>query len=158
MPLDGHIFLQPLDARHLASIHRLHQDPITQQYAWIDGLETEEANARWMVSELSKGILGFKALILKENNKFVGLAGLRMRTDLGGKIDIAYRILPEQRNQGYATQAAGLLIHIAKNELKLESIYGQVHVENTVSLSILKKVGFIYESTEGVWQLHELRL
>lgn len=83
MPLDGHIFLQPLDARHLASIHRLHQDPITQQYAWIDGLETEEANARWMSSEIDKGILGFKALILKENDKFVGLAGLRMRTDLG---------------------------------------------------------------------------
>ena len=158
MPMDGQIFLQPLDAWHLASVIRLHQDPITQQFAWIDGLDCEEANAQWMSSELDKGILGFKALILNDNVTFVGLAGLRLRADLGGKIDLAYRILPEQRNLGYATQAAGLLINIARNELELESIYGQVHFENTVSLRILKKAGFTHESSEGVWQLHQLRL
>lgn len=152
------ISLLPLSELYLESIIRLHKDPITQQYSWLDGLHEPAANTHWMAAEINKGILGIKALVLKEDGRFVGLAGLRLREDLGNTIDLVYRILPEYRNQGYATAAAQILIHLAKSELQLEALYGQVHFDNAASLRVLAKTGFQYQSVDGVWQLHQLRL
>jgi RimJ/RimL family protein N-acetyltransferase len=152
------ISIQPLSEAYLESIIRLHNDPITQRFSWLEDLHDAAANAQWVASEMKKGVLGIKALVLEEEARFVGLAGLRMREDLGSTIDLVYRILPEYRNQGCATAAAQLLINLAKNELKLKVIYGQVHSDNAASLRVLAKTGFQHQSIDGVWQLHQLHL
>jgi RimJ/RimL family protein N-acetyltransferase len=152
------ISLQPLSELYLESIILLHKDPVTQQFSWLDGLYEPAANAHWMAAEINKGVLGIKALVLKEDGRFVGLAGLRLREDLGNTTDLVYRILPEHRNQGCATAAAQLLINLAKTELKLKVIYGQVHSDNAASLRVLAKTGFQYQSIDGVWQIHQLHL
>lgn len=99
------------------------------------------------------------AIINKETNEYVGSVALTiMRADC--VYNIEYYIFPEYRGNGYAFEASKRIIDAAKNkELKIleptirEGVYfakdanvkcieALINVDNTKSLSLIKKFGF----------------
>ena len=62
-------------------------------------------------------------------------------------------IIPEHRNKTYASQALSLLIQYAFNTLQLHQLYCTITPDNTASLQLFKKHGFIQSGTHKSWHL-----
>lgn len=149
--------LREVSEADLSQILALHNDKDTQKYAWVNGLQTLEENRKWLenMQEQYKNLLGFLAIEHKQSGAFMGLAGIRSRPDLSSQYDVAYRLLPEYRNLGYATEATAELLVYAFGKLKITHIQAQVHYENMASLRVLEKLHFKAESADLPWLLFE---
>lgn len=134
----------------------LHSDPLTLKYAWVDGLNTLTGNLTWIQEQrkIYASGLGLFVLMGKSNHIPMGLAGLRLRTDLKDKVDLVYRILPNYRQLGLAKEAAHSLSQFAFTQLKLSELLAQVHAENAASIQILNHLKFDYIEREGPWNLY----
>ena len=92
--------------------------------------------------------LGRWAVHLKENNEFIGWCGLKSRPELD-EIDLGYRFIKTAWGKGYATEAARHTLIYGLETLKLKTITGRAHIENTASLKVLEKIGMQFIS-EGI--------
>lgn len=88
----------------------------------------------------------FWAVILKDDNRFLGICGLLKQTiDEIDEIEVAYRISDEFWGKGYGTEAAEGCIKYAKNELKLKSIISIILKQNIRSIRVSEKNGLKLE-------------
>jgi ribosomal-protein-alanine N-acetyltransferase len=75
---------------------------------------------------------------------------------------LGYQLFAGSTGKGYMTEAVGLALRFAFNDLKLHRIEASVQPSNTASIAVLKRSGFIYEGTasrylkiNGRWRDHE---
>ena len=87
---------------------------------------------------------GFYAVRLKQDNIFIGVAGLIHREGLE-HVDIGYGFLPEYRGKGYAFEATKSIFEYGFNKLKMEKILAIVNPDNKASIHLLEKLGLNYE-------------
>lgn len=81
----------------------------------------------------------------------VGSTSLK-RIDLEGrKAELGYWIAPDQRDNGYATEAADLCLTHAFDELGLHKVWARTVGDNEASNRVLEKLGF---RREGVLREH----
>lgn len=92
--------------------------------------------------------LGRWAMIEKQNNKFVGWCGLKLRPELNNEVDLGYRLEPAFWGKGYATEAAAESLRFGFLEKKLAEITGRAHIHNIASQIVLQKVGLQYVTDE----------
>ena len=59
--------------------------------------------------------------------------------------EIAYWLVPEARGEGYATEAAGLLLDYAFETRGLHKVFARVVAFNEASTGLLKRLGFAEE-------------
>ncbi len=85
---------------------------------------------------------GIWAVILKENNKLIGRAGISSREgyDLP---EIGYIIGREYRRCGYAKEACKAIIRYGQNELGFTEFMAFSKAKNTASANLLKSLGFM---------------
>ncbi len=148
--------MRPLTEADLRNLINLHTDPTTKQYAWVDNLQTPDENLDWIKHQqylYQKGF-GLYAIESGSENQFIGICGLRVRNDLNRAVDIAYRILPQFRLMGYATEAAKAFLHYGFENLHLHEIIAQVHRNNHASRRIMYRLGFEPENTRKNWILY----
>jgi RimJ/RimL family protein N-acetyltransferase len=88
-------------------------------------------------------VFGF-AVVDVRLNQVVGTAGFKGPPDAGGRVEIAYGIVPEFRGRGYATTAAGKLVDFARGDLSVKLICAHTLPENNASTRVLAKNGFAY--------------
>lgn len=82
----------------------------------------------------------------KIHHTFVGWCGLKYHEDKG-EIDLGFRIIKEEWNKGYATEAAQLCLRLAFHGMDIPKIVGRVQVGNEASIHVLQKLGFTYQHT-----------
>lgn len=70
-------------------------------------------------------------------------------------VEIGYGVEPEYRNQGYATEAVGLLTAWAFAQKGVSFVSAQADAENTASLRVLEKSGFVRDDTAYVKEHEE---
>jgi len=88
------------------------------------------------------------ALVLKnEDEKMIGTCGFSKIDPSNDSGEIGYVINPDYHGNGYATEAAKKIIEFGFKNLKLHRIEAKYIVENTASLSVMKKCGLVYEGT-----------
>ncbi|NGM70642.1 GNAT family N-acetyltransferase [Natronolimnobius sp. AArcel1] len=75
----------------------------------------------------------------------VGFLWLFDIDEVAGRCEIGYWIRPEERQQGYATEAAALAVRYAVDERRLHKIMARVFDGNTPSRRVLETVGFTHE-------------
>jgi len=152
-------FLRRMEETDLLGIYETHADSETRKYTWINGLYTQEQILLWIKNDLNTNNSGLYLLSIidKENAAFLGLCGLRMREDLGNQIDIAYRIHPNNRLNGIATETAKATVDWAFQERKLDKILAQVHSENLASQCIMRKLNFELKDNQEPWWVYEFR-
>jgi len=94
------------------------------------------------------------AVILKENNEFLGWCGLKYTSDKM-EYDIGFRFFKKHWNKGYATESAKACVRMGFEKYKIKEIIGRVMKANKSSIRVLEKIGlilekeFIFEKEEG---------
>jgi len=79
-------------------------------------------------------------IVHKQDRVIVGDAGF-MNGPKDGKAEIGYSIVPDYRNQGYATEAALYLVHWALQQGEIRQVAAQCLNDNLSSIKVLEKVG-----------------
>lgn len=85
---------------------------------------------------------GMNALIEKDSGGFVGISGLLVQEVDGKKeLEIAYSLLPDYRNRGFATEAALKCMDFAFSNNLSTSLISIIDVENTNSEKVAQRIG-----------------
>src|SRR5262249_50280788 len=84
------------------------------------------------------------ACVHKADGKVIGFAGLKHLDDLGGQVDVGYRLLPAYWGRGLATEACRPIIEYGFTHLKLKRIIGMVDPANVASVRVLQKLGLTH--------------
>ena len=96
------------------------------------------------------------AVILKENNSFIGWCGLKQNEK--GEIDIGFRFFRKTWNKGYATEAAKASLDFAFENLNIEKVIARASINNIASIKVLEKIGMIFSHTEIEEEMGEIRV
>jgi len=141
----------------------LDSDPDVHTYLW-DPAVTDIEDCRKTIERVRKQYLdtgiGRVAVVLKENNEFIGWAGLKKESNINGKhtfYDIGYRLLQKHWGNGYATEATLAYIDYGFHVLKLEKINAFAYTTNGASRRVLEKCGlryienFVFDGIEAAW-------
>lgn len=65
-----------------------------------------------------------------------------------GWANLGYRVHPDHRGQGYATEATRLVVSHGFDELRLHRISATIVASNTPSKRVVEKLGFVHEGTK----------
>jgi [ribosomal protein S5]-alanine N-acetyltransferase len=85
---------------------------------------------------------GLWALMLKEEQKIIGFAGLiTQEIDGEKKIELAYRLLPHYWHRGLALEAARAICTYAFTGLKLKELISIIDPINTRSIRLAERLG-----------------
>lgn len=94
----------------------------------------------------------YQLAIVHGSGELIGTAGLRRRTPGWHVADLGFELAPWHWGQGYATEAARVLLEYGFTELALHSIHAHCIAENRPSARVLKRIGM---RREGVLREHE---
>lgn len=131
------------------SFYEIYKKPGITDY--MEDLFEDPTDEKLYTQGYIKNIYGFYGfglwtVIHKESRKIIGRAGLSMEDgfeypDLGFVIDKDYQ------HSGLAFEVCSAILEYAKNELELNTVQARVKPENSVSIALLKKLGFEFNHT-----------
>lgn len=83
--------------------------------------------------------------IKDRQNTFIGIISLHLVPDKNGDEPgmIGYWITPSKRRQGYAFEAVGTILKLAK-KLNFNMVWARIRYDNLSSIALIHKVGFIF--------------
>jgi RimJ/RimL family protein N-acetyltransferase len=87
-------------------------------------------------------------LLVCDGGTRVGGVSLAPIDDRRGWANLGYWVHPDHRGEGYATEAARLVVTHGFEELRLHRVSGTVHATNEGSIRVLEKLGFVHEGTK----------
>lgn len=91
---------------------------------------------------------GLWLVIEKATGKLIGRAGLSLlEVEEEVCLEMGYLIGLERQNQGYATEVCEGIIKYAKEALEADKIYCLIQQENTISVHLAEKLGFIWDKS-----------
>jgi RimJ/RimL family protein N-acetyltransferase len=135
---------------HFSDICRLHSDSQVMKTLSADGNVLDDEATR---AGLQQGIedwqqQGYGTWIFrdKQNKQFIGRAGLKRYSFDGGiEIGLAYAVLSDYWNRGFATEMAAGCLDIGFNQLGFSAIATWTLPVNRASQRVMEKLGFQYE-------------
>ena len=98
-------------------------------------LQNEYGVQYWKVTDIQTG-------------EMIGCCGLRPYDPQMNVYELGFHIIREKWGRGYAFEAARGVIEYAFGTLKIPELAAGHHPENTASVHLLKKLGFIYRGDE----------
>jgi [ribosomal protein S5]-alanine N-acetyltransferase len=137
-------------------------DDLDAMHAWLADPEVNRflswgtKNRTGTLLQLAEGIADqnnpdrrkyFLSMILKDGSLVIGSAGLeiRHRRDDSGEADLGYFLNRSYWGNGYATEAAKLLITFGFEQLKLHRITASTFALNTASERVMQRCGMVKE-------------
>jgi RimJ/RimL family protein N-acetyltransferase len=99
------------------------------------------------------------AVVLKPSSDLIGECMLRLLSSEHRQGEIGFILHPDHHGRGYATEAAGLLLRLAFDELELHRVIGRLEARNAPSARVLERLGMRREAhlvenefVKGEWQ------
>ncbi len=80
------------------------------------------------------------AVHLKTDNEFIGWCGLKYVKERD-EIDLGYRFFEQYWGKGFATESAKATVKYGFEQLRLDRIMAQAHVDNIASQNVIEKCG-----------------
>jgi RimJ/RimL family protein N-acetyltransferase len=131
----------------LERLRALYQDPGVA--ATLGGLRDDAWVAERLAFELGHWErYGFGAWIFRERGSgaFVGRGAVRHAQVLDGdQIELGYAIVPAFWGGGIATEMAGAMVEVARDQLSLPELAAWTLTTNHASQRVLEKTGFTHE-------------
>lgn len=137
------LVLRELTLNDFSDLHKIFSDPESMKHypepfpyektrRWID----------WNLENYATYGFGLWAVILKEENQFIGDCGITMQ-HINGKMEpeIGYHIDKAYTGKGYATEAAQACRNYAFDVLKFEKLYSYMKYTNVASQRVAEKNG-----------------
>ena len=132
--------------------YRIYKDPAITLY--MENLyEDRDAEIAYMKAYIDQiyGFYGYGlwTVILKETGQVIGRAGLSVREgydlpEMGFLIDTSFQ------KRGYGFEVCTAILNYAKEELEFEKVQALADKRNAISIHLLKKLGFEYDSEVNV--------
>lgn len=138
----GRIELTPFDLNDVALLHQTFTNPFVRKYLWDDEIiSIEQINKilRTNEQQFEKNKWGLWKILSKPDHVYLGFAGLWVFED-GKQPQLLYGLLPDKTGLGYATEAAGLIIHYAFHELQFKFLIAGIDVPNQKSREVCQRV------------------
>jgi [ribosomal protein S5]-alanine N-acetyltransferase len=120
----------------------LHERPLTDEADALDILRT-------IIFPQYENNLGRWAVIVKDNDEFIGWCGLKYRPGID-ETDLGYRFKKTSWGKGYASEATEHTLMYGLDTLNIPVITGRAHIDNIASLKILEKIGMKFIKEEVV--------
>lgn len=151
--LDGQrIYLRDHQAEDLAAFHAWLSDPVVSRYLSWRTTTLDES-----LIKLAEAIEGAKqqprtkyffAVLAKDTDAIIGEAGFTMAEPVaqGGIADLGYFLLKPYWGQGYASEAAGVMLDFCFRKLKLHKVTASCDAENPASERVMLRCGMAREA------------
>lgn len=99
----------------------------------------------WNIDNYKKYGFGLWAVILKEENRFIGDCGITMQ-NIEGKLlpEIGYHIITQYRQKGYASEAAKECITFAFRQKRINTVISYMKYDNIPSRRVAEKNGMTF--------------
>lgn len=97
-------------------------------------------------NNVEQNISLFWAIRLKGKKKMIGTSCLWNIQLHNHRAEIGYELLPEYHRMGFISEAVSAVINYAFNELKFHSLEAYINPDNTASIGVATKNGFIKEA------------
>jgi RimJ/RimL family protein N-acetyltransferase len=132
------IKLRPIEKSDMDDFYNWWNDPeFAGEYV------SEYSKTRSEVEELVRGASFFIIENRREHKKIGFVVYYLVRSDYLYLFEIGYRIMPSERNKGFATEATRLLLdHLFTTKKEIERIESVTDVANVPSQRVLEKNGF----------------
>ncbi len=135
---------------HSPELHRLLTDPLVMKTLSADGKplagEKIDETIRQAVDHWRQHGFGFWVFHRKSDGQFIGRGGLKTY-QIDGKdvIGLAYAVMPDYWNRGFATEMAQASLDVGFEHLGLAEIGSWTLLVNLASQRVMEKLGFRYE-------------
>ncbi len=158
------LLLRPFAAGDFDAVFAMQSRPDVARYLyWEARTEAEVRTALEKkiagVAIHSEGDVLFLAAVLKTTNELVGDVVLEWVSQQHRTGEVGYIVHPDHQGRGYATEAVGVLLRVAFDELDLHRVVGRVEARNAPSARVLEKLGMRREAhlveneyVKGEWQ------
>lgn len=140
------------------SFYKIYEEPAITRY--MENLYEDREEEREYTKEYIEKIYGFYGyglwtIVDKGSNEIMGRAGLSWREGFSVP-ELGFVIaLPYQR-RGYAYEVCSAIVAYGREELGFGQIQALIRKENTASVSLCSKLGFVYRDTvEDKGQLYQ---
>jgi RimJ/RimL family protein N-acetyltransferase len=80
-------------------------------------------------------------IVLSADRVLIGDVGFKGKPDESGMVEIGYSIIPEYRQQGFATEATKALIDYALSRPDVTVVQAHTRRDNIGSMKVLEKLG-----------------
>jgi [ribosomal protein S5]-alanine N-acetyltransferase len=141
---------QPVSEVHFPEINRLHTDPQVMKTLSVDGKPLPEEKTRdgirQAVDHWRQHCFGLWIFHHKTTGEFIGRGGLKFyEIDSKYVIGLAYAVMPEFWNQGFAIEMAQASLEVGFERLNFPEIDSWTLPINVASQRVMEKLGFRYE-------------
>jgi ribosomal-protein-alanine N-acetyltransferase len=131
------------------AISALRSDVRVNKYIERSGnVTTDEARA--FINKINDGISACKwlywAIVLKENETFIGTICLWNISDDGKCAELGFELIPDFQRQGFMNEALKAIITCAFDSARFLTLEAFTHRENEASVSLLQRNKFIHNS------------
>lgn len=138
------VSLRPVERDDLELLQRVRTEPAFRHSLGFDRPWNRERTEAFF-EDVVVGDEDSLNLVVRAGEDDVGAVSLFDVDRIGG--DVSYWLLPDARGEGYATEALGLLVSHAFDELGLHRVTAHVFAENDASKRLLTRLGFAHEGT-----------
>jgi ribosomal-protein-alanine N-acetyltransferase len=144
LPIEGErLSLRLFTLEDAEALYKLHSDPLLTRYA--GGLKTQEesyASLKRIVAKTCETGFGALAVVHRESGEIVGWCGVQLMHD-NVRYEVIYALSPTMWGQGYALEAASLVISAALrlDAFAADAMHGLVFPQNARSIRVLEKLG-----------------
>ena len=118
-----------------------YEEEYEYQKAYIENMYRFFDYGMWLVFE-------------KESGKLIGRAGIEHRKELEGELELGYAIGTPFWGRGYATEVCEAILNYTSEKLGFKEICSLVQPENKVSVHLLEKLGFTFETELVLESVH----
>lgn len=149
VPSSERLHFFELTSSDAGRLHLLNSDPEVIRYTGDPPFQSIEDARQFLIhyNEYERSGFGRWGLTRKDNDAFIGWCGLKRHEN--GEVDVGFRLLQEEWNQGFATEASLACLKLAFESLQLPYVIGRVMRENAASIRVLEKIGMqFWKETE----------
>ncbi|MFC0300785.1 GNAT family N-acetyltransferase [Virgibacillus soli] len=137
------LYLRELNLDDQNELSKVLSDPESMQY-YPHPFNQEGVKdwIKWNVRNYKQYNHGLWAVVLKEEDTFIGDCGITMQDIDGMRLpEIGFHIIKEYWNKGYATEAASACKEYAFNVLGYSEIFSYTTLKNIPSQKVAEKIG-----------------
>lgn len=113
--------------------------------AFSEPYNRERYEAEWFERISEEGMV---QLLACHGDERLGSVSLAPMDERRGWANLGYWIHPDHQGEGYATEAARLLVDYGFRERRLHRVSATIDAPNEASIRVAEKLGFVHEGTK----------
>jgi RimJ/RimL family protein N-acetyltransferase len=124
----------------LEELVRLHDDPLVARYMGVRDRDWYEWRIGASLEEWAERGHGFVSVFDSTGSRFLGRTGLKYWPEFG-ETELGWVLRPEARGQGFASEAAGALLHWGFERFDFPYVTAMIRPGNTASIAVAERLG-----------------